>query len=281
MLILGTIAEGLLLRDRLGEKINLDPSGMYPKGFHPVRINRSRDFKGKPPQYNRTQRPPRYNLIYSSVSRQYNTRNALDEPLSGGNRSAPEHWRLGRCNPFRTDIYYLGDLVREHFMEVNLLGLVCFIAYRAFQEYNGFEFMEGLVKSMTHEVPLVRLRIEEVVARFSLIRESLSAAKLRSPITSRGDPSIITAFRYTSQAICTVRYIVSQKSAIPVPITENWGCLGKGIYFIVGAETYDDSMVSAHPTSAQGASSRAADAHQSEVTGGLSNTLVVQYLQGY
>ena len=238
--MLGTITEGLRLRDHLEKNIMLDPSAMYPKGFHPVRINRGRDFKGSPPRYNRTQRPPRYYLIYSSLTRQYNTRNALDEPLPGGDRSAPEHWRLGRCNPFRTDIYYLGDLVREHFMEVNLLGLVCFVAYRAFQEYNGFEFMEGLVKSMTHEVPLVRLRIEEVVARFSHIRESLSAAKLRSPITSRRDPSIITAFRYTSQTIRTVRYIVSQKSAIPVPITENWGRLCKGIYFVVEVETYDN-----------------------------------------
>jgi len=125
-------------------------------------------------------------------------------------------------------------------MEVNLLGLVCFVAYRAFQEYSGFEFMEDLVNLMTLEDPVKRPRIEEVVKRFSRIRESLSAAKLRSPIKSRNDPSIITAFRCTSQAIRTIRYIISQKPAIPDPITDNWGCLGKGIYFIVEVETYDN-----------------------------------------
>jgi len=239
--MLGTIIEGRLLRDCTEKHIMLDPSGMYPKGFHPVRIDRSRDFKGKPPQYNRTRRPPRYYLIYSSLTRQYNTRNALDEPLRSGDKSAPEHWQLGRrCNPFRTDIYYLGNLVRERFMEVILLGLVRFAAHGTFQTYNGFEFMEDLVKFMTHEVPMARPRIEDVVKRFSRIRESLSAAKLRSPITSRWDPTIITAFRCTSQAIRTFRYIISQKPAIPDPITDNWGCHGQGMYFMVEVETYDN-----------------------------------------
>ena len=220
----------------------LDPSGMYPKGFHPVRIDRSRDFKGKPPRYNRTQRPPRYYFIYSSLSRQYHTRNALHEPPLGGDKFAPEHRPRGRrCNPFRTDIYHLGILVRERFIEVILLRLVCFVAYQTFQEYNGFEFMEDLVIPMTYEDPVRRPTIEEVIGIFSRIRESLNAAKLRSPIISRGDSSVITAF---SQAIHTVRHMTSQKPAIPlpvaVPITDNRTCLSEGIYFIVEVECYDN-----------------------------------------
>ena len=68
-----------------------------------------RDFKSRPQRFDRTQRPPRYYLpvIYSGLSRQYNTRNTLDLLLPGGDKSVPEHWLQGRCNPFRTDIYYL------------------------------------------------------------------------------------------------------------------------------------------------------------------------------
>jgi hypothetical protein len=95
-----------------------DPSGMYPKGFHPVQINRSRDFKGKPQRYNRTRRPPRYYLIDFSLSRKYSSRNVLDEPLLGDDKSVPEHQYDRRCNPFPTDIYHLGNLVRECFMKV-------------------------------------------------------------------------------------------------------------------------------------------------------------------
>ena len=97
----------------------LDPSEMYPDGFHPIQFNRSRDFKQRS---NRTQRPARYYLIDFSLSRKYVSRNVLDEPLVGDDKSAPEHHhKRSWCNPFRTDIYHLGNLVRECFMKVVLL----------------------------------------------------------------------------------------------------------------------------------------------------------------
>ena len=96
----------------------LDPSEMYPKGFHPVQINRSRDFRGRAKRFTRTGRPSRYYLIDFGLSRRYSSRNALDEPLRGGDKSAPEHLHGILCNPFHTDVYYLGNLVRERFMKV-------------------------------------------------------------------------------------------------------------------------------------------------------------------
>ena len=95
-----------------------DPSGMYPHGFHPVKMDRSRDFKGRAKRYTRTQRPPRYYLIDFGLSRQYHSRNALDAPLRGGDKSAPEHRNATRCNPFYTDIYYLGNVVQQEFIQV-------------------------------------------------------------------------------------------------------------------------------------------------------------------
>ncbi len=105
-------------RDCTVNNIMLDPSMMYPEGYHPSQINRSRDFKGRAKRYTRTDRPPRYYLIDFGLSRRYRSRDVLDEPLRGGDRTAPEHSRGGRCNPFFTDIYYLGNLVREEFVRV-------------------------------------------------------------------------------------------------------------------------------------------------------------------
>jgi hypothetical protein len=97
-----------------------DPSKMYPQGYHPTQMNRNRDFKGRAKRYTRTQRPPRYYLIDFGLSRQYLTRKALDVPLRGGDKTAPEHQNPTRCNPFYTDIYYLGNLVRQEFIQVRL-----------------------------------------------------------------------------------------------------------------------------------------------------------------
>jgi len=96
----------------------LDPSEMYPKGFHPTQLDRSRDFKGRATRFTRTLRPTRYYLIDFGLSRRYNSRNEMEVPLRGGDKSAPEH-RLPRLsNPFYTDIYHLGNLVRERFLQV-------------------------------------------------------------------------------------------------------------------------------------------------------------------
>jgi hypothetical protein len=107
-------------RDCTANNLMYDPDDMYPQGYHPIQMDRSADFRGKAKGYTRTQRPPRYYLIDFGLSRCYNSRNVLDEPLRGGDRSAPEHRDGRRCNPFHTDIYYLGNLVRQEFILVRL-----------------------------------------------------------------------------------------------------------------------------------------------------------------
>ncbi len=82
-----------------------DPCKMYPNGFH------------------RTPKACRYNFIDFGLSRQYSSRDVLDEVRPGGDESAPEHQSVGTCNPFRTDIYYIGNLVRNEFVEVCIASL--------------------------------------------------------------------------------------------------------------------------------------------------------------
>jgi serine/threonine protein kinase len=110
-------------RDCAYANIMLDPSNMYPESFHPARMSRSRDFYHKAKAYTRTRRPSRYLLIDFGLSRYYDPTNGppLDKPLRGGDRSAPEH-QDGKtlCDPFPTDVYYLGNLVREYFMQVRV-----------------------------------------------------------------------------------------------------------------------------------------------------------------
>lgn len=86
-------------------------------------MSRSRDFRRKAKAYSRTRRPTRYVLIDLGLSRYYDPANGppLDDPLQGGDKSAPEHKdRKTRCNPFPTDVYYLGSLVRRYYIQVGL-----------------------------------------------------------------------------------------------------------------------------------------------------------------
>ena len=99
----------------------LDPSNMFPESFHPAVIDKSKDFRRKAKCYSRTRCLTRYLLIDFGLSRRYDPANGppLDLPVRGCDKSAPEHQdRVTRCNPFPTDVYYLGNLIREDFMQV-------------------------------------------------------------------------------------------------------------------------------------------------------------------
>ncbi len=115
------VSDMTYIRDCTRGNIMLDPSNMFPESFHPAFIKRTKDFRRKAKWYSRTRRPTRYLLIDFGLSRRYDPANGspLDRPLRGGDKSAPEHQdRVTPCNPFPTDVYYLGNLVRELYILV-------------------------------------------------------------------------------------------------------------------------------------------------------------------
>jgi hypothetical protein len=75
--------------------------------------------------------------------------------------------------------------------------------------------MDELVNEMTHVNPARRPPIDRVVERLAQFRESLSGCKLRSIIKPRKEPSVFTACKRVRQAARTIRYILSNRPAIP------------------------------------------------------------------
>lgn len=100
----------------------MDAKDLHAEPYHPVERHMKRDFSGRVRHYTRTQRPPKYYLIDFGLSRQYDPReaNPLEYPIFGGDKSVPEFQNNADVpvNPFPTDVYYLGNLIREEFMDV-------------------------------------------------------------------------------------------------------------------------------------------------------------------
>ncbi|KAI0041033.1 hypothetical protein FA95DRAFT_1501976 [Auriscalpium vulgare] len=196
-------------RDCTGQNIVLDPSGMYPNSFHPVKINRTRNFHWFAKSYTRTQRPPRYYLIDFGLSGTYDPAEGPPRDIvrRGGDKSAPEHRNyrdLPVVDPFPTDIYYLGNLLREDFMN----------------KYYGFEFLEPLVADMVQEDPSLRPKISVVVARFAEISAALTTWKLRSRLVGRKDSFILGPYRWIRHIYRTTGYILTRTPAVPMPRDE-------------------------------------------------------------
>lgn len=104
--------------------IMMDPKPTFPNMYHPRETNKNRNFMGKAKFYTRTVRPTKYFLIDFGLSKRYN----LDDgepselPIIGGDKTVPEFQGEGYdepSNPFRTDIYYLGNMVRESYLLVS------------------------------------------------------------------------------------------------------------------------------------------------------------------
>ena len=109
----------------------MDPTGLFPKGFHPSQPELTADAKSKVKYIRRSDLKalPRYYFIDFGLSVQFQDKiEARVNPVRGGDRTAPEHRaELLRSrtphNPFWTDVYYIGNLVREEFLRVSQLFL--------------------------------------------------------------------------------------------------------------------------------------------------------------
>lgn len=119
-------------RDCMNRNIMMDPKPTFPSMYHPVDIDRTRDFKGRAKYHTRTARPTKYFLIDFGLSRKYNPDDGTpaEIPILGGDKTVPEFQDEGEyvpSNPFPTDIYYIGNMIREDFLQVSPLPSRSFV----------------------------------------------------------------------------------------------------------------------------------------------------------
>ncbi|KAJ6502003.1 kinase-like domain-containing protein [Mycena sanguinolenta] len=194
-------------RDCGSPNIMMDSASLYRIPFHPIKQNRKRDFSGKAhPSLTRTQQPVKYYLTDFGLSRRYRPeeRPPLEPTVRGADKTAPEMVH-DACDPFPTDVYYLGNLIKTEFLEGN----------RWTSQKLGFEFMRSLVTDMTLHDPSQRPNMDEVVWRFDEIIRSLRSWKLRSRVAKRAD---IFGFYYSiSHWLRRINFIVRRVPPIPVP----------------------------------------------------------------
>ncbi|TFY70756.1 hypothetical protein EVG20_g2244 [Dentipellis fragilis] len=182
---LGQIFEGVAFmhehriahRDCWAGNIMMDPRNMYPNSFHPIEMDMNKDFHGRAPHKSRTDCPPRYYLIDFGLSNRFDPVNGPWPPLSlksrGGDKTAPElnHSRDTPYNPFPTDVYYIGNLIRTKFI----------------QPYRSFDLMDALMSKMTTEDPLRRPIIHDAFSEFKMLSNSLSNMRLRARLVRRDE----------------------------------------------------------------------------------------------
>ncbi|KAI0745180.1 kinase-like domain-containing protein [Earliella scabrosa] len=183
----------------------MDPLPIVSEVYHPILDAWNYDGTNRRVHYFlRTGNPTKYYFIDFGISRRYSEDcTSPREPIiMGGDRSVPEFKHSNDpCDPFPTDIYYLGNLLREDLLE----------------KYRGFEFIQALVSEMVQDDPSKRPTIDEVIKRFESIRSSLSTWKLRSRIVGRKDSNFAGFFRTLKHVYLTAGFVVRKIPPLPTP----------------------------------------------------------------
>ena len=114
--------------------IMMNADGMFPKGFHAADPSRTYDWTGSAKHLSRTERPPKYYYIDFGIS----VRFGLDESAPrtrvnawGGDQDRPpeiEHLNV-EYNPFPTDVFYMGNIIKQNFTEVRKTNDTLCLAY--------------------------------------------------------------------------------------------------------------------------------------------------------
>jgi len=191
-------------RDCMNLNIMMDPRPLFPNLYHPQAENRSLDYKKRAKYYTRTTHPTKYYFIDFGLSRKYNPDDGppREDPIRGGDKTVPEFHRSDDpCDPFPTDIYYLGNMIREDFLQTS----------------RGVEFIQPLVDDMVQDDPAKRPTIDQVVVRFADMSGKLGSWHLRSRLIPRDEYWIVRMYRSIRHIFRTIGYIITRRPAIPTP----------------------------------------------------------------
>ena len=119
--------------DCMDFNIMMDGDTMFPDGYYPIPTDHDMrpGFTGRAKCFTRTERPPKYYFIGFGITRRDNIKGGSppELPVLDG-RTVPEFQRSNKArNPFPANIYYLGDVIKELFLEVSRQGRSPYIVF--------------------------------------------------------------------------------------------------------------------------------------------------------
>ncbi|KII88218.1 hypothetical protein PLICRDRAFT_110998 [Plicaturopsis crispa FD-325 SS-3] len=159
-------------RDCAAKNIMMDAGPLYPRGFHPMRRRFSRDAMHELTPLSRIDHPVRYYFTDFGLS----TRFAPNQPhlvvgAKGRDKEVPELSRDIPYNPFKVDIFILGNLYRMSFIE----------------KYQDLDFLFPLVHVMTQLDPNRRPSASDAFDLFRDIHDQLDTSISRRRLRPRNE----------------------------------------------------------------------------------------------
>ncbi|KAI0676773.1 kinase-like domain-containing protein [Trametes maxima] len=149
---------GVAHRDCAFKNIMMDASSLYPQGFHPVSQTKLPDVSDTAPTLSRSAAPVRYYFIDFGISTRFTPNSSrLVLGAMGLDQEPPELSEDVPYDPFKLDIFLIGNLIRREFLA----------------KYSNLTILEPLIERMVHQDPALRPSAAEACRQFKSVRRKM------------------------------------------------------------------------------------------------------------
>ncbi|KAJ8481569.1 hypothetical protein ONZ51_g5906 [Trametes cubensis] len=170
---------GIAHRDCAYKNIMMDASSIFPHGFHPIARTKLPDVSGPAPVLPRTS-AVRYYLIDFGISTRFTDTDNSSRMVVGTlglDREPPELSDDVPYDPFKLDVFLIGNMMRREFLE----------------KYANLTMLEPLVERMVHQDPAQRPIAAEAHRQFKQIRRRVSGITKYRMLELREWPLVVRA----------------------------------------------------------------------------------------
>ncbi|KAI0054727.1 hypothetical protein BV25DRAFT_1895581 [Artomyces pyxidatus] len=174
--------QGVAHRDCSAKNLMMDADAMYPRGFHPVRTR----FLPNGVNIAFYTRRPRLlaGVKYYFVDYGISSHILPDQPrlalgLEGRDEEVPELSEIEPYDPFKVDIYTIGNVFRRNF----------------YDKFSNVEFLRPIIDSMVQDDPARRPTAEEALAQWQSIRRNVSTLHRVWRLRRREEPGLASIIR--------------------------------------------------------------------------------------
>lgn len=158
----------------------MDGDAMYPEGFHPIRISHTPDRLRTADYTSRTVAGVKYYFVDFGISC-YLPDTSSPRLVTGSNgrdRDPPELSDTVPYDPFKLDIFIIGNMLRQEFCQVGVFRWSLLTSrLKVEQEYSNLEFFRPLIQEMAARDPANRPNAVEALALWKKIRDTVWTMK--------------------------------------------------------------------------------------------------------
>ncbi|KZT13120.1 uncharacterized protein LAESUDRAFT_690312 [Laetiporus sulphureus 93-53] len=183
---------GVAHRDCTYKNLMMDASEMFPQGFHPVDQTSLPDGETTAPYYRRTDVHVKYYFVDYGISVHIprDAQSKLVVGVNGRDQEVPELSDDTPYDPFKVDVFIIGNVFRHEFYE----------------KYSNLDFLLPAMKSMLQNDPARRPSASEIVAQWQTIRDTISPVHLIWRLRPRAEGFVLTAINDTVSLVGSAAY---------------------------------------------------------------------------